>query len=277
MGMSIEVTNDNFAAEVVQRSYDKPVLVDFFAQWCGPCQLLKPLLEKLAQEYDFVLAKIDIDQNPELAKTYGVEGVPDVRFVVDGAIANGFVGMLPEPQVRDLLTQLNLKSPLEDGLDAIRASRASGDLALTKRLFGELIQTHPEDRRLILEAAQFLVSQNSLESAEKLLSIIQEPEKPYFQMAQAVRGLIQFTRELATLADSGLEAGSLDWQYAQAVRATLAEDYETALQSFLAIVGRDRKYRQDGARKAMITVFDLLGDDDSLTKDYRKKLMQTMY
>ena len=277
MGMSIEVTNDNFAAEVVQRSYDKPVLVDFFAQWCGPCQLLKPLLEKLAQEYDFVLAKIDIDQNPELAKTYGVEGVPDVRFVVDGAIANGFVGMLPEPQVRDLLTQLNLKSPLEDGLDAIRAARASGDLVLAKRLFGELIQTHPEDRRLILAAAQFLVSQNSLESAEKLLSIIQEPEKPYFQMAQAVRGLIQFTRELATLPDSDSEAGSLDWQYAQAVRATLAEDYEIALQSFLAIVGRDRKYRQDGARKAMITVFDLLGDDDSLTKDYRKKLMQTMY
>ena len=277
MGMSIEVTNDNFAAEVVQRSYDKPVLVDFFAQWCGPCQLLKPLLEKLAQEYDFVLAKIDIDQNPELAKTYGVEGVPDVRFVVDGAIANGFVGMLPEPQVRDLLTQLNLKSPLEDGLDAVRAARSSGDLALAKRLFGELIQTHPEDRRLILAAAQFLVSQNSLESAEKLLSIIQEPEKPYFQMAQAVRGLIQFTRELATLPDSDSEAGSLDWQYAQAVRATLAEDYEIALQSFLAIVGRDRKYRQDGARKAMITVFDLLGDDDSLTKDYRKKLMQTMY
>ncbi len=277
MGMSIEVTNDNFTAEVVQRSYDKPVLVDFFAQWCGPCQLLKPLLEKLAQEYDFVLAKIDIDQNPELAKTYGVEGVPDVRFVVDGAIANGFVGMLPEPQVRDLLTQLNLKSPLEDGLDAVRAARSSGDLALAKRLFGELIQTHPEDRRLILAAAQFLVSQNSLESAEKLLSIIQEPEKPYFQMAQAVRGLIQFTRELATLPDSDSEAGSLDWQYAQAVRATLAEDYEIALQSFLAIVGRDRKYRQDGARKAMITVFDLLGDDDSLTKDYRKKLMQTMY
>ena len=277
MGMSIEVTNDNFAAEVVQRSYDKPVLVDFFAQWCGPCQLLKPLLEKLAQEYDFVLAKIDIDQNPELAKTYGVEGVPDVRFVVDGAIANGFVGMLPEPQVRDLLTQLNLKSPLEDGLDAVRAARSSGDLALAKRLFGELIQTHPEDRRLILAAAQFLVSQNSLESAEKLLSIIQEPEKPYFQMAQAVRGLIQFTRELATLPDLDSEAGSLDWQYAQAVRATLAEDYEIALQSFLAIVGRDRKYRQDGARKAMITVFDLLGDDDSLTKDYRKKLMQTMY
>lgn len=277
MGMSIEVTNDNFAAEVVQRSYDKPVLVDFFAQWCGPCQLLKPLLEKLAQEYDFVLAKIDIDQNPELAKTYGVEGVPDVRFVVDGAIANGFVGMLPEPQVRDLLTQLNLKSPLEDGLDAIRAARTSGDLGQTKRLFGELIQTYPEDRRLILAAAQFLVSQNSLESAEKLLSIIQEPEKPYFQMAQAVRGLIQFTRELATLPDLDSEAGSLDWQYAQAVRATLAEDYEIALQSFLAIVGRDRKYRQDGARKAMITVFDLLGDDDSLTKDYRKKLMQTMY
>jgi len=275
--MSVDVTSDNFAAEVVQRSYDKPVLVDFFAHWCGPCQMLKPMLEKLAQEYDFVLAKIDIDQNPELAKTYAVEGVPDVRIVVDGAIANGFVGMLPEPQVRELLTQLHLKSPLEEGLDAIRASRADGDLVRAKRLFSELIQTYPEDRQLILEAAHFLVSQNSLESAEKLLAVIQPSEKPYFQMAQAVRGLIQFTRELATLTESAAEPDSLDHQYTQAVQATLGEDYEAALQGFLAIVGRDRKYRQDGARKAMITVFDLLGDDDSLTKDYRKKLMQTMY
>ncbi len=276
MSMSVDVTSDNFAAEVVQRSHDKPVLVDFFAHWCGPCQLLKPMLEKLAQEYDFVLAKIDIDQNPELAKTYGVEGVPDVRIVVDGAIANGFVGMLPEPQVRELLTQLHLKSPLEEGLDAIRASRASGDLVQTKRLFGELIQTYPDDRQLILEAAHFLVSQNSLESAEKLLAVIQPSEKPYFQMAQAVRGLIQFTRELTTLTESAAES-DLDQDYIQAVKATLGDDYEAALQGFLAIVGRDRKYRQDGARKAMITVFDLLGDDDPLTKDYRKKLMQTLY
>ena len=244
MSMSVDVTSGNFEAEVVQRSYDKPVLVDFFAQWCGPCQMLKPILEKLAQEYDFVLAKIDIDQNPELAKTYGVEGVPDVRIVVDGAIA---------------------------------ASRAGGDLVQTKRLFSELIQTYPEDRQLILEAAHFLVSQNSLESAEKLLAAIQPSEKPYFQMAQAVRGLIQFTRELATLTEAVAEPDGLDHQYVQAIQATLAEDYEAALQGFLAIVGRDRKYRQDGARKAMITVFDLLGDDDPLTKDYRKKLMQTMY
>ncbi len=273
MGSSVVVDSVSFTDEVVQKSYEKPVLVDFFAQWCGPCQMLKPMLEKLVKEYDFVLAKVDIDQNPDLANAYGVEGVPDVRIVRDGEVQPGFVGVLPEPKLRELMQQLNLQSGLDDGLQVIQAAKTAGDLETVKRQFGELIQTYPDDRRLMLEAAHFLILQNSAESAEKLLSAIQESEKPYYAKAQALRSLLHLKQDM-TATESQNE---LDERYFQAVTDTLKENYEAALQGFLSVVGRDRKYRQDGARKAMVMVFDLLGDDHPLTRSYRKQLMQTMY
>lgn len=273
MGSSVVVDSTSFADQVVQKSYETPVLVDFFAQWCGPCQMLKPMLENLVKEYDFVLAKVDIDQNPDLANAYGVEGVPDVRIVQNGEVQPGFVGVLPEPKLRELMQQLNLRSGLDSGLQVIQAAKTAGDLKTAKQQFGELIQKYPDDRRLMLEAAHFLILQNSAESAEKLLSAIQEYEKPYYAKAQALRSLLQLKQDVAATAPQT----ELDERYFQAATDTLKENYEVALQGFLGVVGRDRKYRQDGARKAMIMIFDLLGDDHPLTKSYRKQLMQTMY
>ncbi|MDX2212569.1 MAG: tetratricopeptide repeat protein [Oculatellaceae cyanobacterium bins.114] len=273
MEIAIEVDANTFATEVLEKSYEKPVLVDFFATWCGPCKMLKPMLEKLAQEYDFVLAKVDIDRNPDLANTYGVEGVPDVRVVTQGEIQEGFVGVLPEPQLREFLSKLNLKSGLEVGLEAIQVAKTAGDIEGVKRLFGELIAQYPDNRPLLLEAAKFLIRQNRLDSAEKLLGSVQDYEKGYFTQAQAMRSLIQFQREC----EHPVIEHELDEVYLQAARSVLAEDYESAFQGFLEIVGRDRKYRSDGARKAMLTLFDLLGDEHPLTKTYRRRLMSTLY
>lgn len=273
MGTSIVVNSDTFESEVLQQSYEKPVLVDFFATWCGPCQMLKPMLEKLVQEYDFVLAKVDIDQNPDLAKVYGVEGVPDVRIVSQGEVLQGFVGVLPEAQIRDLLTQLNLQSSLETGLNAVKVAKTSGDIEEVKRLFGALIERYPDNRKLQLEAAQFLISQNRLESAEKLLSHIQDYEKEYFPQAQGMRGLIQFQRECETLAI----ANELDEIYLTGAKLAVDGQFKAALQTFLELVERDRKYRNDGARKAMLTLFDVLGDSHSLTQEYRKQLMLVLF
>jgi putative thioredoxin len=273
MGVSIEVNRDNFAAEVVQKSYEKPVVVDFFAQWCGPCQMLKPLLEKLVQEYDFVLAKVDIDHSPDLANTYGVEGVPDVKIWMQGQMRDGFVGVLPEPKLRSLLAGLSLKSELEQGLETLQTAIRTGDTATAKQWLQALSEKYPEDRRLILMGAKFLISQNRLESAAKLLTAIQADEKEYFAQAQAMKSLIQFQQ----IAAEGIVETELDEIFLKAVRLTLVEDYEAALSLFLELVSRDRKYRGDGARKAMLTLFDLLGDTNPITKDYRKQLMLVLY
>lgn len=273
MGVSITANSQNFTDEVLQPSYEKPVLVDFFAQWCGPCQMLKPVLEKLAQEYDFILAKVDIDENPDLANTYGVQGVPDVRIVMQGQVKPGFVGMLPEPRLRQMLDQLNLQSQLQSGLQAFRVALAAGETEEAQTLMAALLEHYPTDRPLLLEAAQFLLRLGEIDVADQLLSQVQEHEKAYYAQAQALKTLVQFQRDLATpQAES-----PLDEQFLQAERLTLEGNYEAALEAFLAIVSRDRKYRNDGARKAMVSLFDLLGSDHALTKDYRRKLMSALY
>ncbi|HEY9641947.1 MAG TPA: tetratricopeptide repeat protein [Coleofasciculaceae cyanobacterium] len=273
MGVSIEVGSSNFASDVVQASYERPVVVDFFAHWCGPCQMLKPMLEKLVQEYDFVLAKVDIDQNPELAQTYGIEGVPDVRVVQQGQMQQGFVGVLPEPKLREFLAQLSLQSDLDLGLESIQTAIKAGQTDVAKAGFTELMEKYPQNRKLAIAAAKFLISQDRLDSAEKLLVFIDDSDREYAGTAKALRELMQLKLESI----DPILNHDLDQPFFAAVRQTLAEDYEAALAGFLNIVSQNRKYRNDGARKAMIMIFDLLGDEHPLTKQYRKQLTLALY
>lgn len=272
MGISIEIDSSNFATEVVEQSYQKPVLVDFYATWCGPCKILKPILEKLAQEYDLTLGKIDIDQNQELANAYHVEGVPDVRIVNQGEVLPGFVGVLAEPQIREMLEQLNLKSGLEIELESLRTTVASGNAKDAKKIFDELFQKYPGNPRITIEAAKFLIGLNRFEDATKLLDTIPASERAVYSEAQGVKALIHFKQEAEKSGET-----ELDKNYAEACRLTLASDYDRALQLFLEIVGTTRKYKDDGAKKAMLSIFSLLGDDHPLTQQYRKELLLQLY
>jgi len=273
MGSSITVNRDNFATEVLEKSHAQPVLVDFFAQWCGPCKMLKPVLEKFAQEYDFILAKVDIDENPTLAHDYGVEGVPDVRVVIDGIVKPGFVGMLPEDKLHDLMAQLNLHSTLDQALEAIYTQASAGNVVEAQAQLNDLLRQYPDNRGLRLEAANFCIEADNLEAAAALLESIPEYEKEYFAKAKALKALIGF-KQVVQEAESG---NAIDREFQEAAAATLANNYEAALTGFLAIASRDRRYRDDGARKAMLAIFDLLGDDHPLTKEYRKQLTRALY
>lgn len=273
MGKSVVVNQDTFEAEVLVPSFDRPVVVDFFAQWCGPCQMLKPVLEKLSQEYDFVLAKVDIDQNPALAQMHRVEGVPDVRVAVQGKLQPGFVGMLPEPQLREFLAGLNLQSALESGLAAIAQARATGDWDTASAQFADLLHQYPDNLQLKLDAAEFYLSRDRLDAAEAVLADVPAHAKAVGQKAEAMRSLLHLHREMENPATES----ELDQLYVTAAKHTLAGDYEAALQEWLDLVGRDRKYREDAARKAMLMIFSLLGDDHPLTMSYRRKLMSALY
>ncbi len=272
MNQSVEVNQSNFVTQVIERSQTQLVLVDFFAHWCGPCQVLKPILEKLVKEYDFVLAKVDIDQNPDLANTYQVQGVPDVRICTKGEMRSGFVGVLPEQQIRQLLVGYNLKSNLDIELKAIQLARVAGDIEVVKQQFNQLIQQYPDNAQLMGAASEFLIGIDSFQSAEKLIDAL-STQREYYSQAQALRELIQLKQN----ADKLIVETQLERQYAQAVQLTLRGDYETALPLLLEIVERDRKYKNDAARKAMVTIFGLLGDDHQLTKNYRKQLMLALY
>lgn len=278
MGTSIDVDSANFMAEVAEKSFEKPVLVDFFAQWCGPCQMLKPLLEKVVQEHDVVLAKIDIDRSPDLASAYRIEGVPDVRVVMQGKMYAGFVGVLPEPQIRDFLTQLTAfygqlgsKSELESQIEAVQQLIVSGKIQEAKDQLTQIREQNPDNVAVRIFNASFLIGLDELGEAERILAPIYEGTEGFAQ-AEALRNLIYLKLDSAKP-----YTHALDEPFFKAVQSTLAADYETALQGFLAIVQQDRKYREDGARKAILMVFDLLGDEHPLTKEYRKQLTSSLY
>jgi putative thioredoxin len=272
MGSSISVNETTFATEVLAASYQKPVLVDFFATWCGPCQLLKPILETLVQEYDFVLAKVDIDTSPKLAREYGVTGVPDVRVVLNGDVQPGFVGMVQEPEIRNLLHRLQLTSDLDRALEGIYHQAAQGEIAAAQAELEQLLATHPDNAGLVLEAANFYVEADQLETAEHLLGRIPAHDRDLSGRARGIYALIQFKQAVQSPTYS-----KLDRIYQQAAQDALAQNYEAALQGFLDLVQRDRMYRQDGGRRAMLAIFDLLGMTHPLTLDYRKRLTMALY
>lgn len=272
MGTSVIANSQNFVREVVDPSFNQPVLVDFFATWCGPCQMLKPVLESLTQEYDFILAKVDIDQNPNLAKIYSVEGVPDVRMVVEGKMKSGFVGFLPEPQIRDLLRNLGLVSKLDRALTAVQLLREKGETEAAQTALEDLLKEYPLRPEVLLAAAEFYQQDQQWETAKHLLDQVDSKHTAFYQKASALKGLL----DLQSIVFEG-EPTDRDRQFQTGCDCVMTQQYEQALDIFLEIVGNDRKYRNDGARKAMITLFDFLGDDHDLTRTYRKKLTRMLY
>ncbi|PSF38686.1 co-chaperone YbbN [Aphanothece hegewaldii CCALA 016] len=271
MGYSIDINTANFATEVLEKSYNTLIIADFYATWCGPCQLLKPSLEKLVKEYNFVLAKIDIDQNPELANQFDVEGVPDVRVFDQGEISPGFVGALSESQLREFLGKLNLKSYLDLALEKIKELIVNQNYQEAKLIFDELFQKYPNDNRLVIEAARFLIKIKQIEAAEKLLQTIPDNNKEYYPKAQAIKTLIEFKNS------SEFIENELDKNFNLASELSLSDNMEEALQLFLNIVQQNRKYRNDAARKAMIAIFNLIGMEHPLTKKYQRDLMMSLY
>jgi putative thioredoxin len=272
MGRSVIVNSQNFVSEVIDASFQCPVLIDFFATWCGPCQMLKPVLEDLTQDYDFVLAKMDIDQNSALAQRYGIEGVPDVRIVIEGKMRPGFVGFLPAPQIRDLLKGLGLVSKLDAALITTQALAERGNVKEATQSFESLLQQYADRPELLFSAAQFYQGQQQYDQAIDLLERVDHKTPEWSEKAAALKGLL-----VLGTSETGEANTDTDRDFQAAVKLSLQGQYEAALEEFLAIVSRDRKYRNDGARKAMILVFDLLGDNHDLPQIYRKKLTRMLY
>lgn len=282
---SFDVGIADFQKKIIDASHRAPVLVDFWAEWCAPCRVLKPVLEKLAAEYGgrFILAKVDSDQHQELAARYGVRGIPNVKAFVNGEMVDEFTGALPEAQIRAFIDNL-LPSPAEPLRIAALEARARGEAEVAASLLADALQLDPGNEAVQLDLAEIRIDMRNIEAAQAILDALEHQAKDISRVRalQAHLKLVNAgtSADPATLkARIDANANDLDARLQLANTLALAHDYRMALEQLLEIVRRDRKWQDEAARKTMLDLFTLLGGDpqhEDLVREFRIQLARTL-
>lgn len=280
----VTVTARNFQSVVIDGSFDRPVLVDFWADWCAPCRMLMPILAKLSDEYGgrFILAKVDTEAEQSLAAQLGIRSLPTVQLFKSGRPVDQFMGALPEAQVREFLDR-HLPRASSGLLDQARASMAAGDFGRAVALIEQARAEDPANPRLALAEVQLSAARG--EAADALARIDRLPiELAHDPEVMALRGQLRFAEVLSGAPSAGelesrLQSSPADSEarYQLAAHRVLAGDYEAALEQLFALMKRDRAYGDDAGRKGMLAVFDLLGGQGELVSRYRARMMTALY
>jgi len=277
----LDVTDADFEAQVIERSKQVPVVVDFWAPWCGPCRVLGPLLERLAEEYGgkFVLARVNTDENPGLAGAFRVQSIPMVIGVRDGALAGHFVGALPESGVRDFLAQLLPSDGERMAAEAI-ALLAAGKTSEAEKIFRQAIEVDPRADGARVGLATVHAQRGEIDQALALLDRV-EPG-PHRQEADRLAATLRIRQsgagdEAELRARLTANPDDMETRFLLAQVLAASGRYDEALEQYLTIVKRDRSFRDDAARKAMIDIFDTLGPGSELADRYRAALATVLF
>ncbi|GAB3386498.1 thioredoxin [Lysobacter fragariae] len=283
-----DATSANFEADVLRKSQETPVLVDFWAEWCGPCKQLGPVLEKLADQYNgaFRLAKVDVDKEQELSAAFQVRSIPTVFLVKDGQLVDGFPGALPEGQLREFLTHHGIEpaelaetTPDEPAADDTPA--AIDPHAEVVRLRGE-VAAAPENDELKLELAIALLRTGAAHESEQLLDAL-PANLAHDDRTQRARARLGFAAQLkdappVEVLEAAIASNPEDLRarHLLGMQRIVAGESQAGLDQFIELLRRDRTYSDGLPRKALIDAFRIIEDED-LVGTYRRKMSSLLF
>jgi putative thioredoxin len=271
----IDVTEASFEQDVIMRSHEMPVVVDFWAEWCGPCRMLGPILERLALERGgaFTLAKVDVDENPGLSVRYGVQGIPAVKAFHNGEVVGQFVGAQPENRVRQFIDNL-APSPAEEAVADGKSLLGTRHYEEAEKAFLEVLEEDEGNSAAALGLVHSLLMQGQGQAA---LDWIEDfPTGNEWAEAVKLKPLAELLVEAENCQkiehDDPLEA-----QLHHAADLVKRGNLAAAMDGILGVLREDKHYREGLPKDVMLGIFSLLGDEDRLTRQYRDELASVLF
>jgi putative thioredoxin len=283
-----DTTTQGFVKDVIEASRQQPVLVDFWAPWCGPCKQLTPVLEKVVRSAKgkVKLVKMNIDDHPDIPGQMGIQSIPAVIAFVNGQPADGFMGALPESQVAGFIERL-IKEPIgADDKDALKAADEAlkqGDVSAAATLYAQILAKEPTDIQALAGLARCYVQTGALDQAKQTLALVPEAKQndPAVAAARAALELAEQAKSLGPITElqEKVAANPLDHQarFDLAVALNAKGQRKEAADHLLDIIKRDRKWNDDGARKQLVQFFEAWGPTDEATVEGRKRLSSILF
>jgi putative thioredoxin len=283
-----DTTTQTFVKDVIEESKRQPVLIDFWAPWCGPCKQLTPILEKAvkAARGKVKLVKMNIDEHPAVPGQMGIQSIPAVIAFVNGQPADGFMGALPESQVIQFLERLTkgkIGGEEKDALAAADAALANGDATTAASLYANLLAQDGSNVAALAGLSRSYLQTGALEQAKQTLAMVPEAKKNDAAVA-AARAALEVAEQAQAVGPleelkQKVEANPLDHQarFDYAVALNSKNQRAEAVDNLIAIVRKDRKWNDDGARKQLVQFFEAWGPADEATVDGRKRLSSILF